>query len=55
MQHEFWAERGTGISVVGEVSKTNDDATDNFFVNAPGRFPKIEEDVSPIHLLCTEY
>jgi hypothetical protein len=53
--HEFWAEKGTGTSIVGEVSKTNDDATDNFFLNAPGRFPKIEEDVAPVHLLCTEY
>jgi len=55
VNHEFWAEAGTGISVVGEVSKTNDDATDNFFLTAPGRFPKIEEDVSPVHLLCMEY
>jgi D-lyxose ketol-isomerase len=55
MYHEFWAEPGTGQSIVGEVSKVNDDATDNFFLNAGGRFPKIEEDVPPTHLLCTEY
>lgn len=54
MWHEFWAEEGTGTSIVGEVSKTNDDATDNIFLTAPGRFPKIEEDVPPVHLLCTE-
>lgn len=53
--HEFWAERGSGTSIVGEVSKVNDDATDNCFLNAPGRFPKIEEDVAPVHWLCTEY
>lgn len=53
--HEFWAEPGTGTAVVGEVSKTNDDATDNFFLTAPGRFPRIEEDAPPRHLLCTEY
>lgn len=60
--HEFWGERGTGTSIVGEVSKTNDDATDlsagqagNFFLAKIGRFPEIEEDVPPVHLLCTEY
>jgi hypothetical protein len=55
MYHEFWAEEGTGTSIVGEVSKVNDDATDNFFLNPVGRFPKIEEDRPPVHLLCTEY
>ena len=55
MYHEFWAETGTGPSIVGEVSKVNDDATDNFFLTAGGRFPKIEEDGPPKHLLCTEY
>jgi D-lyxose ketol-isomerase len=53
--HEFWAERGTGTAIVGEVSKVNDDATDNFFLSKIGRFPKIEEDVPPVHFLCTEY
>jgi len=55
LYHEFWAEEGTGTSIVGEVSKVNDDATDNFFLNPAGRFPKIEEDQPPVHLLCTEY
>lgn len=53
--HEFWAQPGSGTAIVGEVSKVNDDATDNFFLNAAGRFPKIEEDAPPVHLLCTEY
>jgi len=53
--HEFWAEKGTGTSIVGEVSKVNDDATDNVFLKALGRFPDIEEDAPPMHLLCTEY
>lgn len=53
--HEFWAEPGTGTSIVGEVSRVNDDATDNFFLNAGGRFPVVEEDEPAIHLLCTEY
>jgi D-lyxose ketol-isomerase len=55
MYHEFWAREGTGTSILGEVSTVNDDATDNFFLNALGRFPKIEEDEEPVHLLCTEY
>jgi D-lyxose ketol-isomerase len=41
--HEFWGEGGTLI--VGEVSSINDDATDNRFLQALGRFPAIEEDV----------
>lgn len=55
MYHEFWAEPGTGTAIVGEVSKVNDDATDNFFLEAAGRFPGIEEDEPPLHLLCTDY
>lgn len=55
MYHEFWAREGTGTSILGEVSTVNDDATDNFFLKALGRFPKIEEDAAPLHLLCTEY
>lgn len=55
MYHEFWALAGTGPAIVGEVSKVNDDATDNFFLQPAGRFPTIEEDEPPLHLLCTEY
>lgn len=53
--HEFYAEPGTGVSIVGEVSTVNDDAGDNIFLDAPKRFPEIEEDAAPRHLLCTEY
>ena len=53
--HEFYAERGTGTSVVGEVSSVNDDAADNLFLDTPARFPAIVEDEAPAHLLCTEY
>lgn len=42
--HEFWAEAGTGISIVGEVSSVNDDEIDNVFLSPAGRFPVIEED-----------
>jgi len=55
MYHEFWAAPGTGTSLVGEVSKVNDDHHDNFFLDPVGRFPDIEEDAPPLHLLCTEY
>ena len=51
--HTFWAEDAPCI--IGEVSKTNDDMTDNRFYRKAGRFPKIEEDETPLHLLCTEY
>lgn len=55
LYHEFWAAEGTGTSLVGEVSKVNDDHHDNFFLEPVGRFPVIEEDEPPLHLLCTEY
>jgi D-lyxose ketol-isomerase len=55
LYHEFWAEEGTGTSIVGEISSVNDDDTDNAFLAEVGRFPKIEEDVPATHLLCTEY
>jgi D-lyxose ketol-isomerase len=53
--HEFWAEEGTGTSIVGEVSSVNDDEADNFFCGRVGRFPTIVEDVPSTHKLCTEY
>jgi len=55
LYHEFWAEEGGGPVLSGEVSKINDDRTDNFFLEEVGRFPEIEEDVEPVHYLCTEY
>lgn len=53
--HEFYAEPGSGTSVVGEVSTVNDDTVDNIFLDAPARFPSVIDDVEPIHLLCNEY
>ncbi len=51
--HAFW---GTGGRVlVGEVSLVNDDATDNRFYEPIGRFPAIEEDEPPLHLLVNDY
>lgn len=55
LYHEFWAEEGTGTSIVGEVSSVNDDETDNSFFAKVGRFPAIVEDVDALHKLCTEY
>ena len=52
--HEFWAVEGTGTSIVSEISRVNDDTSDNTFRNAPKRFPSIEEDEPAIHPLCTE-
>lgn len=53
--HRFYGESGKGTVLVGEVSTVNDDDTDNRFYKGFGRFPKIEEDAEPIHLLCGDY
>ena len=53
LYHEFW-----GVDepvLVGEVSLVNDDATDNYFYDKIGRFPQIEEDEDPLHLLVNDY
>ena len=55
LYHSFWAEKGKGKVLAGEVSMTNDDHTDNRFLEPTGRFPEIEEDEKPIYLLATEY
>jgi D-lyxose ketol-isomerase len=53
--HEIVVENGTGDVFVGEVSKCNDDNTDNYFLEPLGRFPEIEEDEPAFRLLCSEY
>ena len=53
--HAFWAEKGFGKVLIGEVSMVNDDNVDNRFYENQGRFPTIEEDEEPIYLLCNEY
>jgi D-lyxose ketol-isomerase len=55
LYHKFWAVKRTGTVLLGEVSKVNDDNTDNRFYEKIGRFPEIEEDVKPRYLLFTEY
>ena len=53
--HRFYGEPGHGKVLVGEVSQVNDDETDNNFLGGAPRFPKIDEDEAPVHLLCNEY
>jgi D-lyxose ketol-isomerase len=55
MYHRFYGEAGKGKVLVGEVSMVNDDATDNCFYEQVGRFPAIEEDENPLHLLVSDY
>lgn len=53
--HRFYAEKGHGKVMIGEVSMVNNDLADNRFYEPQGRFPAIEEDESPAHLLCNDY
>jgi len=53
--HRFYGETGKGKVFVGEVSAVNDDTSDNRFLEPVGRFPEIEEDEAPIHLLAADY
>ena len=53
--HAFWGQKGKGPVVVGEVSAVNEDMGDNRFAERVARFPTIEEDERPLHLLCNEY
>jgi hypothetical protein len=53
LYHSFWGEGETVL--VGEVSLVNDDVSDNFFLTSAGRFPRIEDDESPQHLLVSDY
>ncbi len=53
--HRFVAKKDKGLLIVGEVSKVNDDNTDNVFFKKSERFTKIEEDEEILHPLCNEY
>lgn len=55
MYHRFYGETGKGKVLVGEVSTVNDDSNDNCFYEPVGRFPVIEEDEQPLHLLASDY
>lgn len=52
--HIFGPKPGTGDCVVGEVSKVNDDHTDNYFIEPVSRFATIDEDEPILHPLCNE-
>ena len=51
--HQFWSD--DAVLLLGEVSMVNDDHKDNFFLEERGRFPDIEEDEPPLHLLVADY
>ena len=53
--HRFYGQEGKGRVLIGEVSAVNDDERDNRFYEEIGRFPAIEEDVEPLHLLVSDY
>ncbi len=53
LYHRFWGQGATVLA--GEVSCVNDDQTDNRFFDPVGRFPTIEEDIRPRHLLVGDY
>jgi len=53
LYHRFYGE-GENV-LIGEVSSVNDDAGDNRFYEEVGRFPRIEEDEPPLHLLVSDY
>lgn len=53
--HTFGTVAGSGELVVGEVSKVNDDNTDNYWAEPTARFADIEEDEPPLYPLCNEY
>jgi D-lyxose ketol-isomerase len=53
LYHKFWGAESRVL--VGEVSMVNDDAADNRFLEPMGRFPAIDEDEPPLHLLCNDY
>jgi len=55
LHHRFWAKKGAGDLVVGEVSSINDDKTDNVFLTAPRRFSEIDENEDIFVPLCGDY
>jgi len=55
LYHRFYGEPGKGRVLVGEVSSVNDDSSDNRFKESGGRYPELEEDEAPLHLLVSDY
>lgn len=56
LAHTFGPKPGCGDLICGEVSKINDDSTDNYHIEIqPKQYAEIEEDEAIIHPLCNEY
>lgn len=55
LYHRFYAKKGAGDLVIGEVSSVNDDERDNSFFESLPRFAAIEEDETARYPLCNEY
>ena len=55
LYHTFYGQPGAGICLIGEVSMVNDDSADNRFHEKLPRFPEVQEDEAPLHLLCSDY
>lgn len=53
--HRFYALKGHGPVLCGEVSLVNDDARDNHFFEEVKRFPELDEDEAPYRLLVGDY
>lgn len=53
--HRFFAKVGCGDLIIGEVSKINDDNTDNVFAYPRDRFCSVIEDEEKYRLLVNEY
>lgn len=53
--HRFYAKKGTGDLIIGEVSKINDDNIDNVFAEPQQRFCAVIEDEPRYRLLVNEY
>ena len=53
--HKFWAKKGYGSVLIGEVSTVNDDYSDNVFYDEVSRFSEIVEDEEPLYLLYNDY
>jgi hypothetical protein len=51
--HRFWADEEDVL--IGEVSTSNDDYADNYFLKEYARFPSITEDEAPRYLLVSDY
>ena len=52
--HRFYAVKGSGMVMAGEVSQVNDDNNDNYFLEPIGRFSEIQEEEPTLHPLWNE-